>query len=79
VHWDAVREGMEDYEELAMLQDAINSSQNAAQKQQAQQILDDAVKAVTGVWSRVYFWYQKSDPQLADEQLQKVRDLLAVR
>ena len=76
VHWDAVREGMEDYEELAMLQDAINASNNTAWKQQAGQTLDDAIKAVTGIWSRVYWWYQKSDPGLADAQLQNVRALL---
>jgi hypothetical protein len=76
VHWDAVREGVEDYEELAMLQDAINVSNNAAWKKQAQQTLNEAVKAVTRIWTRVYAWDQKSDPQLADAQLQKVRQLL---
>jgi hypothetical protein len=77
VHWDAVREGVEDYEELAMLRDAIKSSNNATWKQQAQQTLDEAIKTVTGIWKKpVYDWNQKSDAELADTQLRKVRNLL---
>jgi len=77
IHWDAVREGVEDYEEMAMLQDAINASKDAAWKQQAQQVLDAAVKAVTGIWKKpVYDWQQKSNADLADEQLRNVRNLL---
>jgi len=77
IHWDAVREGVEDYEELAMLQNAINSSNNAAWREHAQRTLDEALKAVTGVWSRVYAWSQKSNPELADAQLRKMRDTLS--
>jgi hypothetical protein len=77
VHWDAVREGIEDYEELAMLQDAINASNNAAWKRNAQQTLDKAVSSVTGIWkSTNYVWTQTSDPHAADEQLQKVFSVL---
>jgi hypothetical protein len=76
IHWDAVREGIEDYEELAMLRDAIKSSSNAAWKIQAQHVLDDAVKTVTCVWSDDYNWPKETDPDLADAQLQKVQSLL---
>ena len=80
VHWDAVREGMQDYEELAMLQDAIKTSSNVALKAQAQRVLDDAVKAVVGSWKDVpetYSWQAQSvDPHLADRQLQSVRSML---
>jgi hypothetical protein len=79
VHWDAVREGVEDYEELAMLQDAINKSSNMAWKQQARQVLDEAIKTVTGIWKTPvydYDWQKKSDAELADAQLRRVRVLL---
>jgi len=75
IHWDSVREGMEDYEELSMLQDAINSSKDATWKSRAEQVLTDAVKAVS-VWHSAYAWQQKSNPYLADQQLQNVRSLL---
>ena len=79
IHWDAVREGMQDYEELAMLQDAINASKNVAQKAQAQQVLDGAVQAITATYvpENQFSWKsEKSDPNLADAQLKKVRAML---
>jgi hypothetical protein len=79
VHWDAVREGMQDYEELAMLQDAINNSKNAALKAQAQQVLDGAVQAITATYvpEDQFSWKaQKFDPNLGDAQLKKVRAML---
>lgn len=76
IHWDAAREGVEDYEELAMLRDAINDSHNAAWKQHAQQILDDAVKAITQTWDANRDWQKKTDPDLTDTQLQKVQEIL---
>ena len=76
VHWNATREGIEDYEELAMLQDAIKASNNAAWKSKAQKVLDTAVAKITGSWTGDYTWKDDTDPELADVQLQKVRDLL---
>lgn len=76
LHWEAVREGIEDYEELAMLQDAIDASTNARWKKQAQQVLDGAVAVVTGAWSGNRDWQQEGDPYLTDRQLQKVREQL---
>jgi hypothetical protein len=80
LHWDAVREGMEDFEELAMLRDAIKDSKNAALKTQAQQVLDHAVQTIVATWkdeADLYSWSaQKYDPKLGDEQLQNVRAML---
>jgi hypothetical protein len=76
IHWDAVREGVEDYEELAMLKDAIQTSKNAAWKTQAQQTLDNALKAVTEVWNPAKYATGSNDANLADRQLQLVKNLL---
>lgn len=75
IHWDAVREGVEDYETLAMLKDAIANSKNVDWKARAQKILDDATNAVTGIWAPNY-GRDTEDPNLADTQLQKIREML---
>jgi hypothetical protein len=76
VHWDAAREGVEDYEELAMLQDAINASHDSAWKSKAQKVLNSAVAKITDSWTGDYSWKDGTDPEMADIQLQKVRNLL---
>jgi hypothetical protein len=76
VHWDAAREGVEDYEELAMLQDAINASNNGAWKSKAQKVLNDAVAKITGSWTGDYTWEKGTDPEMADVQLQRVQEML---
>jgi hypothetical protein len=75
IHWDAVREGVEDFEELAMLRDAIGKSSNRAAKTQAQAVLDDAVKTITATDSTA-FWQKETAPDQVDQQLQKVRSIL---
>jgi hypothetical protein len=75
VHWNAVREGVEDFEELAMLRDAIGKSSNRAAKTQAQAVLDDAVKTITATDSTA-FWQKETAPDQVDQQLQKVRSIL---
>ena len=75
VHWDAVREGVEDYEELAMLQDAIEKSSNQTLKSQAQAVLDEAVKTTIAPDS-IAFWQKETTPDQVDQQLQKVRAML---
>lgn len=79
IHWDAAREGVEDYEELAMLQDIIRKSNNKTWKMHAQQVLNNAVKAVKSSWNGDYDWAKETDPNLADAQLQKVRAMLTQR
>jgi hypothetical protein len=78
IHWDAVREGVEDFEELSMLKDAIKKSNITALKSQAQKVLDDAVKIVdnnAGANDK-YQWAAKTDPSVVDAQLAKVRNML---
>jgi hypothetical protein len=75
IHWDAVREGVEDFEELAMLRDAIQKTGNAVLKPQAQAVLDEAVKAVTDT-ETTDFWQKENQPDLTDQQLQNVRRML---
>jgi hypothetical protein len=75
IHWDSVREGVEDFEELAMLQDAIKTTRNAELKTKAQIALDEAVKVVTATKTNDP-WNLESDPGLVDQQLQKVRKML---
>ena len=76
VHWDAVREGIEDYEELAMLQDRIKTSNDGAWKSRAQDVLNNAVAVITSSWTGNYNWQDAKDPDLADEKLQLVRNML---
>ena len=89
IHWDSVREGMEDFEELAMLQDAINNSKNNKLRAEGQRVLDNAVHSVTNIWkdesvegarpwiTEHYRWEHNGfDPGLADRELVKVRAML---
>jgi len=84
IHWDAVRDGVTDYEELALLRDAIQKSSNAALKTQAQKVLNDAVAAATTLASEgsvdddkgIYDWNRNIDPTVVDAQLLKVRAML---
>lgn len=75
VHWNAVQEGVEDFEALAMLRDAIQNSRNNAIKSRAQTVLDEAVKMVIATGSTT-FWQKETAPALVDQQLQKVREML---
>lgn len=75
--WEAVREGVEDYEVLAMLQDAINRSGNASWQSRAKQVLNEAVNAVTSIWQPGDYTKDNTNPALADIQRQKVLDMLS--
>lgn len=72
VHWEAVREGVQDFEELAMLRDAIAKTTNIAQKASAQKVLDTAVSAVTSTRTNDN-WYSEKTSDYTDAQLQNVR------
>lgn len=89
IHWDSVRDGVQDFEELAMLRDAIAASKDPALKAEGQRVLDNAVKAVTGIWKDKettfvnegvkphYDWRRPDyDVNLADRELKKVRFML---
>jgi len=75
IHWDSVREGVEDFEELSMLHDAIENTKNAALKIEAQKVLDEAVKVVTATKSNDD-WQKEMHPEYTDQQLHNVRDML---
>jgi len=76
VHWNAVREGVEDFEVLSMLSDAIKKSDNQEMKQQAQKVLNEAV-AIIGETYNKERWSTQTDPFIIDTQLAKVRVELA--
>ncbi len=76
VHWEAVREGMEDHEELAMLRDAVAASRDTAWKARAEQVLNNTVNAVTKIWDPAHYATSAGDPSLADRELGKVREML---
>jgi hypothetical protein len=76
LHWEAAREGVQDFEELSMLQDAITNSRDAVWKSKAQRTLDNAVNAITANWDEARDWRSDHNPNLTDHQLQKVRALL---
>ncbi len=83
-HWESVREGVQDFEELSLLQDAISKTSNADLKRQAQKVLDEAVKTVNAAYaftspSSPYEnirWYNAKDVELYDQQLANVRQML---
>jgi hypothetical protein len=89
IHWDAVREGMEDFEELAMLRDAVAATNDAKLRVEGQRVLDEAVRSVTGIWkddvkdgvqvdvTPRYDWRRTDfDPYVADRALTRVRRML---
>ncbi len=78
VHWESVREGVQDFEELSMLQAAIDRTRNPALKQQAKKVLADALKVINSSWATVseLYWYREENPEIYDQQLQKVRKMI---
>jgi hypothetical protein len=60
---------------LAMLQDAIKNTKDATLKSKAQAVLDEAVKAVKAT-ETTDLWNKEENPELVDQQLQKVRAML---
>lgn len=77
INWESVREGVQDFEELAMLRDAIAQSSDAAFKTAAQKVLSDAIAAVLDTRTNDR-WYNEKNPEYTDVQLQKVREMLRV-
>ncbi len=66
IHWQAVREGIEDYEYLAMLREAVLKTDNLELKAQGEALLAKAPASVLGDNPTVYDWQQTSDRSLAD-------------
>lgn len=60
VHWQAVREGIEDYEYLGMLRDAANKCNNPKMKSEALKLITEIVDTLTVNQKPDYVW--ESDP-----------------
>lgn len=60
VHWQAVREGLEDYEYLSMLRDAAMKCSNPKLKSQALNLLSEIVDPLTANQKPTFVW--RSDP-----------------
>lgn len=67
IHWDAVREGLQDHETLAMLRDKIAASPDEIWKTQAQKLLDEAVDAVIDDAPQSKLWHDGGSGEVADE------------
>lgn len=78
VHWESVREGVQDFEELSMLQDAIGKTRNPVLQKQAQKVLADALEIINSSWAEVpeVYWYKEKNPEIYDQQLQTVRKMI---
>ncbi|NLC55349.1 MAG: discoidin domain-containing protein [Armatimonadetes bacterium] len=76
IHWQAVREGIQDYEYLAMLRDAASRPANARLRAQAEALLAEAPAAVIGDYRSSYDWKQESDRTQADRYRLRVLALL---
>ena len=51
IHWEALREGIEDNEYLSMLKDRARNTNNAELKSQAEKLLTESVNAVVGTFT----------------------------
>ncbi len=60
VHWQAVREGIEDYEYLSMLRDAAQKCSNPKLKSQALNLIREIVDPLTANQKPTFVW--RSDP-----------------
>ncbi len=81
-HMEAIREGIEDYEYLAMLEDAITAAKekniDAAIIESAQALLRDAPAGITDacVNNKGFDWDETMDRDAADEVRVKIMELL---
>ncbi|MDD2708429.1 MAG: hypothetical protein PHV34_10500 [Verrucomicrobiae bacterium] len=79
-HWEAVREGVEDYECLAMLRDAIKRAKAAGSSPalaEAEKLLDTAPSEVTGDYQKkLITWFAPKDCEAADKARLRVLDAL---
>lgn len=56
VHWNAVREGVQDYEYLAMLADAASATKNKDLREQADHLLNSQLEKIVSDKSTDYNW-----------------------
>lgn len=75
-HWQAVREGVEDFEYLAMLRDAADRTKDADLRAQAKVLLAEAPGKVVGPYQPDVSWSREEDRTLADTYRLKALGLL---
>jgi hypothetical protein len=76
VHWQAVREGIEDYEYLSMLRDAASRTRNDDLRADAERLLVEALEAVIGQYKPDWAWVSGIDRAQPDVYRIRVLDLL---
>jgi hypothetical protein len=76
LHWQAVREGVEDYEYLAMLRDAAATARDPARKAQGLALIDEAVKEVRGVDTDTFEWEADSAHARSDAYRLRILSML---
>ncbi len=76
VHWQAVREGIEDYEYLAMLRDAAARAEDPRLKTRAEALLAEASAAVIGRYRPEYDWSRGTGHDAPDRYRLRVLSLL---
>jgi hypothetical protein len=76
IHWQAVREGIEDYEYLSMLRDAASRAVNRTLRAEAESLLQEAPAVVIGQYRPDWAWVPGIDRAQPDIYRLRVLDLL---
>jgi hypothetical protein len=76
IHWQAVREGIEDYEYLSMLRDAASRTENSGLRAEAERLLHEAPEAVIGQYRPEWAWVPGIDRAQPDIYRLRVLALL---
>lgn len=76
VHWQAVREGIADYEYLCMLRDAAAKTQDSDLRAEAERLLREAPEAVIGTFRPEWSWGADDARALPDTYRLRVLELL---
>jgi hypothetical protein len=76
VHWQAVREGVEDYESLAMLDDAVARAPDAATSAKALALAAEAISAVPAPYTGWFDWDRDAAHARPDEYRLRILTLL---
>ena len=76
-HWEAVREGVEDYEYLRMLRDAARRTSDPDLARRAEKLLREAIRAVAGDFDpSLIRWSSPKDRTAADRMRAKILEML---
>lgn len=76
-HWEAVREGVEDYEYLRMLRDAVGRTKDSELARKAEKLLREAIEAVAGSHdAKLLHWEVPKDRTAADRMRLRILSML---